>query len=210
MILIGQYDSPFVRRVAIAMRRYGIGYEHRPWGVYSDGDAIAAYNPLRRVPTLVLDDGQVLIESSVILDFLDETVGETRALFPARGPVRRDGLKIAALATGFADKSVSLFLETFFRPAPSELWITRCKTQIAETLDVLESDRARRSSAWWLGETLTHADVAVGCALRYLSEAHPNFFVPARWPKLAEHSAECEALPEFRAIYQPFQVSVRS
>ena len=57
MILIGQYDSPFVRRTAIAMRLYGLGYEHRPWSTFGDAEKIRPYNPLLRVPTLVLDDG---------------------------------------------------------------------------------------------------------------------------------------------------------
>src|ERR1700755_2855878 len=85
MFLIGQYDSPFVRRVAIAMRLYGIAYEHKPWSTFGEGDKIAPYNPLRRVPTLVLDDGEALIESTAILDYLDETVGPERAMLPARG-----------------------------------------------------------------------------------------------------------------------------
>ena len=72
MILIGQYDSPFVRRVAIAMRLYGIAFEHRPWSTFGDADKIAPFNPLRRVPTLVLDDGEALIESAMILDYLDD------------------------------------------------------------------------------------------------------------------------------------------
>ena len=55
MFLIGQYDSPFVRRTAIAMRLYGVAFEHRPWSTFGEGDKIAPYNPLRRVPTLVLD-----------------------------------------------------------------------------------------------------------------------------------------------------------
>jgi glutathione S-transferase len=55
MFLIGQYDSPFVRRVAIALRLYGLPFEHRPWSTFGDADKIAPYNPLRRVPTLVLD-----------------------------------------------------------------------------------------------------------------------------------------------------------
>ena len=63
MILIGQYDSPFVRRVAIAFRLYAMAYEHRPWSTFGDAERIAQYNPLRRVPALVLDDGEVLIES---------------------------------------------------------------------------------------------------------------------------------------------------
>ena len=88
MILIGQYDSPFVRRVGIAMRLYGIPFEHRPWSTFGDGDKVATFNPLRRVPTLVLDDGEVLIESGAILDHLDETIGPERALIPARAEFR--------------------------------------------------------------------------------------------------------------------------
>jgi glutathione S-transferase len=206
MILIGQYDSPFVRRVAIAMHRYGMSYEHRPWSVFADADKIAAYNPLRRVPTLVLDSGDVLVESWAILDAIDELVGPERALLPRGGPVRLDGMRITALATGFADKAVSLYLETFLRPGPSDLWITRCKSQIAETLDLLESDRARRASTWWLGEELTHADIAVACALCHAREAHTDLFDPLRWPTLAAHAARSDALEEFRAIYQPFIV----
>ena len=68
MFLIGQYDSPFVRRVAIALRLYGMPFEHRPWSTFGDADKIAPYNPLRRVPTLVLDSGEALIESTAILD----------------------------------------------------------------------------------------------------------------------------------------------
>ncbi|HHV70750.1 MAG TPA: glutathione S-transferase family protein, partial [Ochrobactrum intermedium] len=72
MILIGQYDSPFVRRVAIAMRLYGLPFEHKPWSTFGDRDRLAEFNPLSRVPTLVLDDGEVVIESAAILDYLDE------------------------------------------------------------------------------------------------------------------------------------------
>lgn len=68
MILVGQYDSPFVRRVAIALAHYGLAYEHRPWSVWAQADEIAKLNPLRRVPMLVMDSGEVLVESAAILD----------------------------------------------------------------------------------------------------------------------------------------------
>ena len=89
MILIGQYDSPFVRRVAIALRLYGIGFEQRPWSTFGDADKIAPYNPLRRVPTLVLDNGEAVIESTAILDHLDELVGPEAAMMAERGDLRR-------------------------------------------------------------------------------------------------------------------------
>ncbi len=111
MILIGQYNSSFVRRVGIALTLYGLPFEHRPWSVFGDADKIRAYNPLVRVPTLVLDDGEVLIESHSILDYLDSLVPADQAMFPRAEPARHQALKVAALATGLADKAVSLFYE---------------------------------------------------------------------------------------------------
>src|ERR1700675_3980017 len=115
MILIGQYDSPLFRRVAIAMRLYGVAFEHRPWSTFGEGDKIAPYNRLRRVPTLVCDDGEALIESTAILDYLDELVGPEKAMIAARGPERRRGLRICALATGLGEKAVSLFSKRVVR-----------------------------------------------------------------------------------------------
>src|ERR1700675_1118168 len=86
MILIGQYDSPFVRRVAIALRLYGLAFEHRPWSTFGDADKIAPFNPFGRVPTLVFEDGEVLIESSAILDYLDEVVGPSKAMIALSVP----------------------------------------------------------------------------------------------------------------------------
>lgn len=204
MILIGQFDSPFVRRVGVALRLYGLAFEHRPWSSFGDAEALAHYNPLRRVPTLVLDDGEVLIESGAILDYLDELVGPERALIARGGAERRRALKVCALGTGLADKAVSLFYERALHTATSDTWTQRCSTQIAGVLDALEADRAGRPAPWWFGDALTHADIAVGCALRFVSEAHPGVFDAARWPALAAHTARCEALAAFQEIQQPF------
>jgi glutathione S-transferase len=204
MILIGQYDSPFVRRVAIALRLYGLPFEHRPWSTFGDADKIAPYNPLRRVPTLVLDDGEVLIESAAILDHLDEIVGSAKAMIADGGPHRRHALKITALATGLADKAVSLVYERVLHREKSDIWMERCRAQIAGVLDALEADRAGRTAAFWFGENIGHADIAAACAIRFTREAHPAVFDEARWPALAAHAERCEALPPFREIAQPF------
>ncbi len=111
MILIGQYDSPFVRRVGIALRLYGLPFEHRPWSVFGDAKKIRPYNPLTRVPTLVLDDGLALVESHGILDYLDGLVAAERRLFPVTEPARHRAVRTAGLAMGFAEKAVSLFYE---------------------------------------------------------------------------------------------------
>jgi len=206
MLLIGMFDSPFVRRVGIALELYGIGYEHRPWSVFRDAEQLAAYNPLRRVPTLVLDDGECLLESSAILDALDEQVGAERALLPRSGAVRRDGLRVVALATGLADKAVSLFYEQLLHPEVSEKWVARCRAQIGGVLAALEADRTRRTTAKWLGTELSHVDIAVACALRFLGDSSPGAFDLTSYPALEAHSAACESLSVFRKISLPFTV----
>lgn len=207
MILIGQFDSPFVRRVAITLTRYGMPYEHRPWSVFGDAEKIATYSPARRVPVLVLDDGEVLIESAVILDALDQMAGPDKALTPTDGAARRHVLKVCALASNLADKVVALVYERLLHEVTSPAWITRCEDQIHGLLDALEADRATSSATWWRGEGISQADITVGCVLRFLAEAQPSLFVPERWPLLAAHAARCEALPEFQAIQQPFFVT---
>jgi glutathione S-transferase len=204
MILIGQYDSPFVRRVAIALRLYGLPFEHRPWSTFGDADSIAPFNPLRRVPTLVFEDGEALIESAAILDYLDEIVGPEKAMIAAHGSERRQALRICALATGLADKAVSLAYERVLRRDPLKLWVERCAAQIGGVLEALESERSAIASLYWFGGRIGHADIAVACALRFTSEAHPSLFGALRHPALTAHAARCEALPAFQEIVQKF------
>jgi glutathione S-transferase len=201
MFLIGQYDSPFVRRVAIALRLYGMLFEHRPWSTFGDADKIAPYNPLRRVPTLVLDSGEALIESASILDALDELIGPEQAMMAARGDLRRRQLRICALGSGLADKAVSLIYERVLRKEQLALWVERCEAQIGGVLEMLEQEREAIASPYWFGERIGHADIMIACALRFTSEAHPALF-DARYPALQAHAARCEALPPFQEILQ--------
>lgn len=203
MFLIGQYDSPFVRRVAIALRLYGLAFEHRPWSTFGDADRIAPYNPLRRVPTLVLDDGEALIESTIILDYLDELVGAETSMLPRSGVDRRKQLRVCALATGLGDKAVSLLYERVLRKDQLALWVERCRAQIGDVLAVLEAERAKVTAPYWLGTRIGHADIAVACVVRFTREAHPDLFDAARYPALSAHADRCEALAPFKEIVQP-------
>lgn len=204
MILIGQYDSPFVRRVGIALTLYGLPFEHRPLSVFSDGEAIRALNPLMRVPTLVLDDGFVLTDSHMILDHLDHLVNKKLVMFPRHEPERSRALKVAVLGTGLADKAVSLFYERRLHDRTSASWEARCAGQIGSVLAALEADRAARPGPWWFGDRIGHADIAVACALRFAQEALPDVVDLSALPALSAHAAACEALPAFRAIRQDF------
>lgn len=210
MILIGQFDSPFVRRVGIALRLYGVKFEHWPWSVWADAEQIARFNPLRRVPVLVRDDGISLVESSSILDALDDEVGPERALLPRSGPARALGLRVCSLATGLGDKAVSLLYERLLRNVQSEVWLARCRGQVADTLDLLECERRALSTPYWLGSELSHADIAVACVVRFVREAHPDTLDSTRWRALLELSGTLEALSAFREISQPLTVVQKS
>jgi glutathione S-transferase len=204
MILIGQYDSPFVRRVGIALRLYGMPFEHRPWSTFGDADKIRPFSPVTRVPVLVLDDGDALIESHMILDYLDSLVPAGKRLFPTQEPQRRRALKVGALACNVADKAVALFYEEKLHAEVSELFARRCRTQIDATLAALEESRAAASGLYWFGNAIGHADIVVATMLRHLGEAHPGLAPMERHSALAAHAARMEAMPVFQEISQPF------
>lgn len=204
MILIGQYDSSFVRRVGIALRLYGLPFEHRPWSVFGDADRIAALNPLTRVPTMVLGEGEVLVDSVAILDHLDSLVSPEQALCPREGAGRRQSLRVSALASGLADKTVSLFYERRLHQTPSGTWVERCLRQIRGTLAALEADRAGRAGPYWFGDRIGHADIAVAASIRHMRDSHPDLAGLDGCPTLTAHCEQMEALPVFQEISQPF------
>ncbi len=202
MILVGQYDSPFVRRVGIALVLYGMAFEHRAWSVFGDGERLQALNPLMRVPVLVLDDGFVLSDSHMMLDYLDSTVPADVALFPRAEPLRRVALRRAALACGLAEKAVSLFYERRLHDAVSKVWEARCLSQIGAVVSALEAERAACPGPYF-GERLGHADIALACAIRFATEtlALPDL---AACPALAAHCAGLEVSEPFLRVFQPF------
>jgi glutathione S-transferase len=204
MILIGQYDSGFVRRVGIALKLYNIPFEHWPWSVFGDADRLKAYNPLVRVPTLVLDDGSVLLDSFAVIDYLDRLAGPARAMMPQPEILRIQAVKVISLATGVLDKGVSRFYEQKLHEKISENLLARLTSQIAGGLEALELDRAARKMTYWFGNEMTHADIAVTCMLRHMKEAQPDLFVDAHYPALTQHASAMESLPVFIEISQPF------
>ncbi len=204
MILIGQYDSPFVRRVAVALKTYALAYEHHPWSTFGDADKIAKFNPLRRVPTLVLDGGATVTDSAAILAVVDDMVGPKNAGLSRSGQDGRDLQRIAGFAAGAADKAVSLLYERVLREAALPLWVERCRTQVGETLDLLEAERRARSTNWLFDDALSHADVMLTTMTGFIADALEKEFDWSRWPALAAHAKACEELPVFREAYQPF------
>ena len=105
MKLLGGFLSPYVRRTAVSLNAMGLAYDSEKVPVWDEPEAVRKHNPLVRIPTLVLDDGDVLVESYAILDALDEMAGDKR-LIPASGPERRKVMKVTAVGVGAIDKTV--------------------------------------------------------------------------------------------------------
>jgi len=202
LILIGMFDSPFVRRVAVTMNLLGMAFEHRNWSVGKDFELIRQFNPLGRVPTLVQPDGEALIESNAILDLLDECAGPDRALLPRSGKERREALRIMAVATGAAEKGVTQIYETVFRPPEKRYrpWMERCHTQMHAALGELERFCQARVGEWLLGDRMTQPDVTATCVYTFLVDALAINRAAVAYPGLAEIAGRCEALPEFRSV----------
>jgi glutathione S-transferase len=133
MKLIGQYDSPFVRRVAVTLQLYGLDYEHLPWSAVGDADKIAAVNPLIRVPTLVTGDGLAFTDSGTIVQVLDNHV-DGNAFLNRDWPDQGDVLRLAAFAAGVADKAVALIYERAFHEGAVPAWTQRLNRQVVDTL----------------------------------------------------------------------------
>jgi glutathione S-transferase len=196
MILIGQYDSPFVRRVAVTLHCYEMSFERRVLSVFADFDAMLMINPLGRVPVLRLDDGERLFDSRAILDYLDSLVAPARRLAPPGEPARRQVLRIDAVATGLAEKLYERAYE-FARRDPAKrdpAIVARVERQIDSALSWLE---ALAPSPWLFGDRMSRADVTAAIAFTYLIEKHRSFLKRRPSPVLEAHCRHCEALPPF-------------
>ena len=165
MILIGPNRSPYTRRVAITLNAYGMEYEQRPLSGFDDRARVRAFNPLGRIPALVLDDGEVLLDSVAIVDHLDERrraeSGPDSALVPASGPERRAVLRLAAILMGACDKGLHAAYERNHHPPEKvhQPWIDDCIAQVAAALDAVERGLAP-GQRFLLHDRLSHADIA--------------------------------------------------
>ena len=198
MVLVGQLDSPFVRRVAATMTQYGLPFDRHSLSVFGDRDEVMRLNPLGKVPALVLDDGETLIESAIIIDYLDDLVGEDVALTLRSGARRRQILRIAAIAAGLSERAVQLRSETVRRPLhlQNPEFVEAYIASIRSTLDYLERTI---EGVWCCGDGPTHADFALTAGLGHLTAKIDEFSGLPTWPKLAAVQQAGEKLEAFRA-----------
>lgn len=197
MILVGQYDSPVTRRVAIALHHYGMPFTRDTRSIFGDAAAVAKVSPLTRIPALVLYDGEVLIDSAAILDFLDEQAGAA-ALIPRSGSARRLVLQMTALAQGTLEKVAAVVYERHFHSPEhrSTAWLDRCLGQASAGLDELTR---RLATPYACGPTLTHADVMITALIWYIQDRMDEVLSRTAHAALITLAEHCESLPAFRA-----------
>jgi glutathione S-transferase len=198
MILIGMLDSPYVRRVAVSMKLMGLPFEHRPVSVFRHFDRFREINPVVKAPSFVCDDGTVLMDSTLIVDYLEHVVAPAKALMPPHGTERQEALRLVGLAMAACEKCVQIVYEKQQRPPEKrhDPWFQRVAGQANAAFGELERACAK-ARPWLQGERLNAADVAVACAWRFGQFYDAAEVRAAKYPALVAYSARAEALPEF-------------
>jgi glutathione S-transferase len=200
MQLIGMLDSPYVRRSAISLRMLGIPFEHRSLSVFRDFDAFHEVNPLVKAPTLVCDDGCVLVDSSLIIDYAEALAG--RSLMPSEPGARRHALRLTGPALVVCEKAVQHFYE-HKRAADRQdaAWLQRVDGQLRDACALLDEALGIAPTDRWLcGAMPTQADISVGVAWTFAQIVAAEI-VPARdYPAFAGFAARAERLSDFVAL----------
>jgi glutathione S-transferase len=200
MQLIGMLDSPYVRRTAISLRLLGIPFEHRPISVFSTFEQFQTINPVVKAPSLVCDDGEVLMDSSLIIDYAETLAAPRKSLMPSGIAERQHALRIIGLALAACEKAVQIVYERNLRPVEKqhEPWLTRVRGQLLAAIGTLESE-ARRKPLEVTGKSISQAGVTSAVVWQFTQAMLPEIVVASEYPKLRGHSAQAEQLAEFIA-----------
>ena len=198
MLLIGMLDSPYVRRVAISLQLQQIRFEHRPVSVFRAFEQFRAINPVVKAPTLVCDDGTVLMDSSLILEYAQALA--SRSLMPRDLATLKTDLRVIGLGLAACDKSVQLIYEHELRPPEKQHspWIERVSAQILAAFTDLETEVGRRPLAADAAQMM-QAGVTTAIAWHFAQRLLPQVVPAVRFPVLATYSAQAESLAAFRA-----------
>ncbi len=206
MRLIGSYRSPFTRRVAISLNVLGVPFDQEDLLASQNPELVAQYHPIKRIPALVLDGGETLVESYAILDAIDGIVGPDRALTPSPGPERRRVMKVTAIALGAMDKAQWAHYEGRYRPPEKvhQPWIDHNEDQVLSGLAYLDDIAAADGRGRWLAtaSAISQADITSTVAFSFVKGFRPHLGVAERYPALSRFAESCEALDAFSAALE--------
>lgn len=192
-------DSPYVRRVAISLQLLGLRFEHQSLSVFRGFSDFQRINPVVKAPTLVCDDGEVLMDSTLILEYA-EAMARPRSLRPADVQALQHDLRLTGLALAACEKSAQIVYERGLRPAEKvhEPWIERVTGQLLAAYNALENELARAPLAA-AGASMRQAGISVAVAWHFTQQVLPKAVIAAGFPRLVAFSAAAEALPAFKA-----------
>lgn len=201
MQLVGMLDSPYVRRAAISLRLLGLPFEHRPVSVFSSFEQFRAINPVVKAPTLVCDDGTVLMDSTLIIEHAETLAGRRLRPVDAAGQLR--DLRLTGLALVACEKTVQIVYEQNLRPAEKQHrpWLDRVQSQLAAACAMLEQDLAT-APPQAEPQAMTQAGVSAAVAWAFLQMILPGAINPVACPTLADFSARSERTSAFLATPQ--------
>lgn len=209
MRLIGMLDSPYVRRVAISLAVLGLPFEHESVSVFSTFEQFHAINPVVKAPTLVCDDGEVLMDSSLILQYVETMAAPGPALWAADPLERQHQLRSVGLALAACEKSVQIVYERKIRPAQYqyEAWIERVTAQVLAAYAGLEQEVQRRPDAF--SSIASQAAISAAVAWQFTQAMIAPLVPAASHPGLSALSERLEQSAEFRQ-YQPGGVAFKN
>ena len=193
MKLVGMLDSPYVRRVAISLDLYGVEFVHEPLSVFSTFTEFAQINPVVKAPTLVLDDGTVLMDSSLILDYLETLAPADKKLLPQQPAARAHDLHLLGLALAACEKSVQIVYEHNLRPAEKRHapWLERVSGQLLAAYALLDKQLAD-------SEALTQASITAAVAWSFSQVTVASVVKADAFPNLKRHAERLEQHPAFK------------
>ena len=207
MKLIGNYLSIFTRRVAVSLNALNMPFEVETLSAFTSPEAVRKHNPVVRIPTLVLDDGEVLVESYAILDAIDQMAGPEKCLTPPSGKARRHVMKVTAIGVGSMDKTAWAVYEGRFHPEEKihQPWIEHNENQILGGLGYLDALAKTAGRDGWLAGTakLSQADITSVVLYSGVEVHRPNLGIADEYPHLAAFAERCEAMDMFRAAPVP-------
>ena len=198
--LIGMLDSPYVRRAAISLQLLGLPFEHQSISVFSTFDRFREINPLVKAPSLICDDGMVLMDSILITQYAEAFPQKKRSLLPTDLGELQRALRIIGLAMAACEKSVQIVYEHKQRPAEKlyEPWLARVTGQLKEAFKALEDEFVKRPRAV-TSATIDQATLTTAVAWYFSRDMVADVVSESDYPALAALSKTAEALPEFAA-----------
>jgi glutathione S-transferase len=197
MKLIGMLDSPYVRRVAISAKCLGIPLEHESVSVFRNFEQFQQINPVVKAPTLVLDDGEVLMDSTLIIDYLEALAAPGKSLIPNDLQQRLRSLRLIGLALAAFEKSVQLYYERNLRPAQIQYapWVERVEGQLAAAYSALERELEKQPLK--TDGSIAQDGITLAVAWSFTNLVVPDQVEAARFARISAFTEYAEGLEVF-------------